>query len=39
VIAVLTINWNSATDTLRCLRALPLLRGVEARVMVVDNGT
>ena len=39
MIAVLTLNWNSAADTLRCLRALTLLRGVEARVMVVDNGS
>ncbi|MBU2847770.1 glycosyl transferase family 1, partial [Acidithiobacillus ferriphilus] len=36
---IILLNWNSATDTLRCLRALTLLRGVQARVMVVDNGS
>ncbi|MHB0889530.1 glycosyltransferase [Acidithiobacillus sp.] len=39
MIAVVVINWNSAADTLRCLRALALLRGAQARVMVVDNGS
>jgi Predicted glycosyltransferases len=36
---IILLNWNSAADTLRCLRALTLLRGVQARVMVVDNGS
>ena len=36
---IILLNWNSASDTLRCLRALTLLRGVQARVMVVDNGS
>ncbi|QQD74353.1 glycosyltransferase [Acidithiobacillus ferrivorans] len=34
---IILLNWNSAADTLRCLRALTLLRGELARVMVVDN--
>ncbi|MDA8153043.1 MAG: glycosyltransferase [Acidithiobacillus sp.] len=36
---IILLNWNSATDTLRCLRALTLLRGVQAQVTVVDNGS
>ena len=36
---IILLNWNSAADTLRCLRALTLLRGVQARVVVVDNGS
>jgi alpha-1,3-rhamnosyl/mannosyltransferase len=36
---IILLNWNSAADTLRCLRALTLLRGVPARVVVVDNGS
>lgn len=36
---IILLNWNSAADTLRCLRALTLLRGVQAWVMVVDNGS
>ena len=39
MIAVLTLNWNSAADTLRCLRAVAGLRGEQAQVMVVDNGS
>ncbi|MHB1669323.1 glycosyltransferase family 2 protein [Thiomonas sp.] len=39
MIAVVVLNWNSAADTLRCLRALALLRGAQARVMVVDNSS
>ena len=39
MIAVITLNWNSAADTLRCLRAVALLRGEQAQVMVVDNGS
>ena len=38
MIAVVVPNWNSAADTLRCLRALALLRGAQARV-VVDNSS
>ncbi|MHB1735528.1 MAG: glycosyltransferase [Acidithiobacillus sp.] len=36
---IILLNWNSAADTLRCLRALTLLRGLPARVVVVDNGS
>ncbi len=39
MIAVITLNWNSAADTLRCLRAMALLRDVPTQVMVVDNGS
>ena len=36
---IILLNWNSAADTLRCLRALTMLQGGRARVMVVDNGS
>ena len=36
---IILLNWNSAADTLRCLRAVALLRGAPAQVMVVDNGS
>ena len=36
---IILLNWNSAADTLRCLRAVAGLRGEPAQVMVVDNGS
>ncbi|MHB1669325.1 glycosyltransferase [Thiomonas sp.] len=36
---IILLNWNSAADTLRCLRAVAGLRGEQARVIVVDNGS
>ncbi|MDD5379145.1 MAG: glycosyltransferase family 2 protein, partial [Acidithiobacillus sp.] len=36
---IILLNWNSAADTLRCLRAVAGLRGEQAQVMVVDNGS
>ncbi|MDA8151231.1 MAG: glycosyltransferase [Acidithiobacillus sp.] len=38
-VATILLNWNSAADTLRCLRAVANLRGEQAQVMVVDNGS
>ncbi|WP_226841283.1 glycosyltransferase [Acidithiobacillus ferrooxidans] len=36
---IILLNWNSAAYTLRCMRAVALLRGGQAQVMVVDNGS
>ncbi len=38
VYAVL-LNWNNATDTIRCLRSLRHLRGVQPHIVVIDNGS
>ncbi|MGC8764057.1 MAG: glycosyltransferase family 2 protein [Acidobacteriota bacterium] len=38
-IGVVILNYNTAEETLRCLRALRAARGGERRVWVVDNGS
>ena len=38
-VATILLNWNSAADTIRCLRSLRYLRGVRPEVVVVDNGS
>ena len=38
-LAIILINWNNATDTLRCLSMISLWSGLDAKVFVVDNGS
>ncbi len=38
-VAALVLNWNGKADTLRCLDALAKQRGVDLRVLVLDNGS
>lgn len=38
-LALIILNWNKAPDTLRCLHALSLWSGLNAEVIVVDNGS
>lgn len=38
-LAIIIINWNKATDTLRCLRSLSRWSGLKAEIIVVDNGS
>lgn len=38
-LAIILINWNNATDTLRCLSMISLWPGLDAKVFVVDNAS
>jgi GT2 family glycosyltransferase len=38
-LAVIIINWNNAADTLHCFSMISLWSGLEAGVIVVDNGS
>ena len=36
---IVVLNWNGREDTLACLRSLQPVRGADADVLVVDNGS
>lgn len=38
-LAIIILNWNKATDTLRCLHAISRWSGLVAEVIIVDNGS
>lgn len=38
-VAVLVLNWNGWRDTLACLRAVSVSRGVPFELIVIDNGS
>jgi GT2 family glycosyltransferase len=38
-LAIIIINWNKAADTLHCLRMISHWSGLNAEVIVVDNGS
>jgi len=39
LVYAIVLNWNGWPDTLRCLASLRASRGVDLRVIVVDNGS
>lgn len=38
-LAIILINWNNATDTLRCLSMVSHWSGLDSKVFVVDNAS